>query len=65
MGFFAALQGLHNGVENSVENVENLDKSMIYKGGKMVMGKIMQQHFRGKWNIWTGNVGGRDGRVCG
>ena len=57
MGFFAVLQGLHNGVENSVENVENLDKSMIYKGGNMVMGKITQQHFRGKWNIWTGNVG--------
>jgi hypothetical protein len=51
MGFFVVLQGLHNGVENSVENVENLDKSVIYKGGNMVMGKITQQHFRGKWNI--------------
>ena len=40
MGFFAVLQGLHNDVENSVENVENLDKSVIYKGGNMVMGKI-------------------------
>jgi len=38
-------------VENSVENVENPDESVIYRGSNMVMGKITQQHFLGKWNI--------------
>ena len=38
--FFAPLYGWHNGVENSVENVENPDKSLIYRGGNMVMEKI-------------------------
>ena len=56
------MQGLHNGVENSVENVENLDKSMIYKGGKMVMGKITQQHF-GKNGEKLGEMGGTEGNT--
>ena len=36
---------LHNGVENCVEIVKNLDFRTVLRGGIDIMGKITQQHF--------------------
>ena len=43
--FFAELRSLHNGVENSVENVQNPWGGDFQAGDGLVMGNFTQQHF--------------------
>lgn len=37
---FSRIMGLHNRVENSVENVKNPVNYWVFRGGKGIMGKI-------------------------
>ena len=62
-GFFSFLCSLHNGVEKSVENVENPCGDWFYVGGNLVMGNITQEHFLEKRRMEMGNVGKGNGNV--
>lgn len=42
---FLRIMGLHNRVENSVENVKNPVNCGVFRGGKGIMEKLTQQHF--------------------